>query len=453
MKHVAAYSAMAIPGMEFVRTIQANAQTLRRNNKSVIVLWMGGGPAAIDIWDLKPGQATGGEFREIQTAASGVKISEHMPKVAAQMNNLAIIRSLSTTEGDHMRGRQLMHTSYTPNPAIAFPSIGAVLAHEAPKLPGYQGVSLPPYIGVGGAADGPGFLGMNFAPFTVQNPGTPPENIRAPQSLGTGTDLEDRIRRRQRLFLGLENEFMYSRVPHLAANMPTDSTAAREARLAERAKFADASKAHNDIYAKGFSLVASKEGQVFEMKGENPKLMEEYGAAGMGANNFGRSAVMARRLVEAGVSAVEINLGGWDTHQQTFNAHSTRLQPTLDKAMGTLVKDLVQRGMWQNTVLVWMGEFGRTPRINANNGRDHWARCWSIVVGGGSIRGGQAYGATTPDGMDVARDRVNIGDVFSTIYRGLGIDPDTQVRDAIGRPFRIAGQNGRPINALFGAST
>ncbi len=440
---------MAVPGMEFVRNIQANAQALRRNNKSVIILWMSGGPAAMDIWDLKPGRPTGGPFRTINTTGQGVQISEHMPRTAEQMRHLAIIRSLSTTEGDHNRGTQLMHSSYTPNPAIAFPSLGSVTAHEAPKLAGYQDISLPNYIAVGGNAGGAGFLGMNYAPFTVQNPGTPPENIRAPGSLGTGTDLEDRVRRRQRLFYELEDQFMYGRVPHLAANMPSSIQSEREARLRERAKFADASKAHRDIYYKGFSLVASKEGKVFDLKGENPKLMEEYGAAGMGASNFGRAAIMARRLVEAGVSAVEIQLGGWDTHNQTFDAHSQRLQPTLDRAMGTLVRDLADRGLIQNTVIVWMGEFGRTPRINQNNGRDHWARCWSVVVGGGAIRGGQAFGATDQDGMAVARDRVNIGDVFATIYRGLGIDPSTQVRDPIGRPFNIAGQNGRPINALF----
>lgn len=440
LKHVAAASALAIPGMEFVRTINANAQQLRRNNKSVVILWMSGGPATIDIWDLKPGATTGGEFREIETAARGVRISQHMPKVAAQMNNLAIIRSLSTSEGDHGRGTQLMHTSYTPNPAIAFPALGSIAAHEIPKLDGYRDISLPNYITVGGGPmGGPGFLGMTYAPFTVQNPGTPPENIRAPQSLGSGDDLTDRIRRRQRLFYELENQFMYGRAPHMSTS------------IEDRARFADASKAHRDIYYKGFSLVASKEGQVFDLKGENPKLMEEYGAAGMGANNFGRSAIMARRLLEAGVSAVEISLGGFDTHNQTFNAHSTRLQPTLDNAMGTLVKDLKDRGRWDDTVLVWMGEFGRTPRINANNGRDHWARCWSVVVGGGAIRGGQAYGATTADGMDIARDRVNIGDVFATVYRGLGIEHTNQVRDPIGRPFAIAGMNGRPINALFSA--
>ena len=442
LKHVAAASTLALPGMEFIRNIQANAQQLRRNNKSVIILWMSGGPATIDIWDLKVGNTNGGEFREIETSAPGVRISQHMPMVAQQMRHLAIIRSLSTSEGDHGRGTQLMHTSYTPNPAIAFPGLGSIAAHEVPKLPGYQDISLPNYIQVGGGGmqgSGPGFLGMTFAPFSVQNPGTPPENIRPPASLGSGTDLEDRVQRRRRLFYELENQFMNGRVPHMSGTPE------------ERARFADASKAHRDIYYKGFSLVASKEGQVFDLKGENPKLMEEYGAAGVGANNFGRSAIMARRLVESGVSAVEINLGGWDTHNQTFNAHSTRLQPTLDRAMGTLVKDLVQRGMWQNTAVVWMGEFGRTPRINAQNGRDHWARSWSVVVGGGAIRGGQAYGATTPDGMDVARDRVNIGDVFATIYRGLGIDHTNQVRDPIGRPFAIAGMNGRPINALFSA--
>ncbi len=450
LKHVAAASALALPGMEFVRTIQANAQTLRRNNKSVVVLWMQGGPAAIDIWDLKPGRPTGGEFRPIETAAPGVMISQHMPKVAEQMRNLAIIRSLSTSEGDHNRGTQLMHTSYTPNPAIAFPTIGSIMAHEAPKLAGYQGISLPNYItiGGGGMGGGGGFLGMNYAPFGVQNPGTPPENIRPPQSLGAGDDLQDRIQRRRRIFTDIEEQFMFSRVPHLSAGMAYTSVSERDAKLAERAKFADASKAHRDVYYKGFSLVASKEGQVFDLKKESPKTMEEYGAAGMGASNFGRSAVLARRLLESGVSAVELSLGGWDTHNQTFQAHM-RLQPQLDKAMGSLVKDLVDRRMWQNTVVVWLGEFGRTPRINANNGRDHWSRCWSIALGGGAIRGGQAYGATNEDGMDVARDRVNIGDVFATIYRGLGIDPDNQVRDPIGRPFRIAGMNGRPISALF----
>ncbi len=444
LKHVAACSAMALPGLEFARTIQANAQQLRRNNKSVIILWMGGGPAAMDIWDLKPGTNTGGPFQEIETSVPGIRISEHMPKVARVMNRLNIIRSLQTSEGDHNRGTQLMHSSYTPNPAIAFPSLGSIAAHETPKLPGYQDISLPNFISVGGGNMGgnpSGFLGMNYAPFSVQNPGTPPENIRPPATLGASgsADLEDRVRRRQRLFYELEDRFMFDRVPHM-----TNPNAPLADRLKDRAKFADASKAHRDIYYKGFSLVASKEGKVFDLKDEKPKTITDYGNS-----QFGRSAIMARRLVEAGVSAVEISLGGWDTHNQTFDAHRTRLQPALDNAMGSLVADLVDRSLWQNTVLVWMGEFGRTPRINQNNGRDHWARCWSVVVGGGLMPGGRVHGATTADGMDIARDRVNVGDVFASIYRALGIDPANQVRDPIGRPFAIAGLQGRPINPLF----
>jgi Protein of unknown function (DUF1501) len=445
LKHVAGASLMALPALQFVRTIHANAQELRRQNKSLIVLWMGGGPATIDIWDLKPGRPTGGTFRETSTAVPGIRISEHMPITARQMNNLAIIRSLTTTEGDHMRGRQLMHTSYTPNPAIAFPSIGAVASHEIPRLAGYREISLPSYISIGGAADGPGFLGMNFAPFTVQNPGTPPENIRPPQGLAANEqDAVDRIQRRRRLFTEVEDQFMYGRVPHLASTIPGDTPEHRAQRLQERARFADGSRAHFDIYQKGFSLVASNEGKVFDLKNESPTLLQSYGN-----NNFGRSAILARRLVEAGVSAVEITLGGWDTHNQNFDALSTRQLPQLDAAMGTLVRDLNDRGLYRNTVIVWMGEFARTPRINQNAGRDHWARCWSVVVGGGAIRGGQAYGTTDEDGMAVATNPVRVGDLFATVYRALGIDPSTQVRDAIGRPFAIAGGNGRPIDQLF----
>ena len=233
--------------------------------------------------------------------------------------------------------------------------------------------------------------------------------------------------------------------------------AAPEAGHAERRRraivpqFADASKAHHDVYGKGFSLIASKEGKVFDLKGEIDQADGRVRDAAR-SNDFGRAALMARRLVEAGVSAVEINLGGWDTHNQTFNAHGhPPAARARQAAWAPSSRTLVDRGMWQNTVVVWMGEFGRTPRINQNAGRDHWARCWSVVVGGGAMQGGQAYGSTDEDGMAVADDPVRIADVFATVYKGMGIDPSTQVRDAIGRPFAIAGLTGRPLAPLFGA--
>jgi hypothetical protein len=278
-------------------------------------------------------------------------------------------------------------------------------------------VALPGFISIGRPADGPGFLGMNYAPFTVQNAGQPPDNIRAPEVLAhEDAEKEQRILRRRRLFLAVEDGFT-------------------------EAKHGEAASAHGDIYNKAFKLVASKEGKVFDLKGEKASLRDEYGK-----NGFGDGCLLARRLVEAGVTCVEVDLGGWDLHQGVFPALKNERLPTLDKAMGTLVKDLVVRGLWKNTVVLWLGEFGRTPRINPNAGRDHWARCWSVVVGGGGIKGGIAYGSTDSDGTSVKDNPVSVGDLFATVYKGMGLDPALQIRDNLGRPLKIA--EGNPIKEL-----
>ncbi|HEV3142955.1 MAG TPA: DUF1501 domain-containing protein, partial [Gemmataceae bacterium] len=347
------------------------------------------------------------------TSASGIQISEHMPNIAAQMKHLSVIRSLSTTEGDHQRGRVLMHTAYSPSPIVNYPSMGSLVSSQlSPKE-----LALPGFISIGRPADGPGFLGMNYAPFTVQNAGQPPENIKPPDSLAV-EDIEkkERILRRRRLFVAVEDNFVDG-------------------------NRGDAAKAHDEIYTKAFKLVASKEGKVFDLKGEKASLRDEYGK-----NGFGDGCLLARRLVEAGVTCVEVDLGGWDLHQGVFPALKNQRLPTLDKAMGTLVKDLVARGLWKNTVVLWLGEFGRTPRINANAGRDHWARCWSVVVGGGGIKGGIAYGSTDADGSSVKDNQVGVGDLFATVYKGMGLDPSLQIRDNLGRPMKIA--DGTPIKEL-----
>jgi hypothetical protein len=428
LKHVAAASALAVPGMQFWQGLQAAATKLKKDNKSLIVLWMGGGPSHMDLWDLKPGEQTGGEFKPIKTSASGIEISEILPTVAKQFKHLSMIRSLVTNEGSHERGTVLMNTGRQPNPVVQYPAIGAT----ASSLLTSKDLALPGFIGVGGTAQriGPGFLGMQHAPFTVQNAGQPPANIRSP-NLGNDDETTERQRRRQRLFYTVEDNFAQGAFPHLK-------------KPAEREAAGSAAQAHEAVYKKAFDLTISPLRTVFEVNREPAKVIEAYGGT---RNGFGMGCLLARKLVEQGVTCVEVDLGGWDNHGNIFNTLKTGNGPRLDKGMGALVEDLVKRGMWKNTVVLWMGEFGRTPRINQNNGRDHWARCWSVVLGGGAIKAGQVFGETSKDGMDVkGDDRASIGDLFATVFKGLGVDPATKVRDNLGRPLEIA--DGKPLKGL-----
>ncbi len=431
LTHVAGASALAVPGLSFWNGLRAAETVLKKENKSLIIMWMGGGPSHMDLWDLKPNSPNGGEFKPIKTKADGVEISEVLPTVADQFQHLSIIRSLVTNEGSHDRGTVLMNTGKQPNPVVQFPAMGAV----ASSLLTSKDLPLPGFIGVGGVAQriGPGFLGMAYAPFTVQNPGQPPENVSPPGSLGSPDSDEqtERLRRRQRLFSTLEDDFGDETFPTIKG------AEAREAA-------GSAAQAHEGIYRKGFDLTISPLKTVFDIKDEKKETIEMYG--GM-KNNFGMGCLLARKLVEKGVTCVEVDLGGWDNHAQVFNAIRTGNGPRLDKGMGGLVKDLVDRGLWKNTVVLWMGEFGRTPKINQNNGRDHWARCWSVALGGGAIKGGQVYGATSDDGTDVKEKPASLGDLFATVYKGMGLDPSTQIRDNLGRPLSIA--EGKPLDGLI----
>jgi hypothetical protein len=423
MKHLAGLSALAIPGMQFVQRLRAAEPALKKEGKSLIVLWMGGGPSHMDLWDLKPGEATAGDFKPMKTSVSGIEISELLPTVAEQFKNLSIIRSLSSGEADHQRGTQVMNTGRTPSVIVPYPSIGSVVS----SLITPKELPLPGFIGVGGTAQriGPGFLGMTFAPFTVQNAGQPPQNIKSPN----GVD-DNRMLRRERLFNEVEGSFTEKLFPGMKAD--------------ERKDTGDAADAHGTVYKKAFDLTVSPLRTVFEVRNEPATVKEMYGGE---RNQFGMGCLLARKLVEKGVSCVEIDLGGWDNHANIFPTMRNGNGPRLDKGMGALVKDLVDRGMWKNTVMVWMGDFGRTPRINQNAGRDHWARCWSVVVGGGAIKGGQVYGSTSKDGMDIGDNKVSVGDLFATLYKGLGLDPETKVRDNLSRPISIA--EGKAISALI----
>lgn len=407
MSHLAGASAMALPALTLGHSLRTHAAEIKKNKKAAILLWMSGGPSTIDIWDLKPGATTGGPFKPISTAGD-MQISEHMPLTAKVMDKLSIVRSMSTREADHMRGRYYMHTGYVPNPNIEHPSYGAVVAHEL--IDARQELQIPPFITVDGASEGPGFLGMSFAPFRVD-------------SNGQVRNLE----------MGIEQNRLYQRMK--ALELIEQSFVSQN-----RGSAADD---HMKVLQKTVNLMTSAQMEAFKVMKEPKEVQDRYGN-----DRFGRGCLMARRLVEAGVPFVEVDLGGWDNHQGIFNILQNQRLPVLDKGMSALVEDLDQRGMLQDTAIIWMGEFSRTPRINGNTGRDHWARSWSVVVGGAGMKGGQAIGKTNDDGTAVETDPYTSQDIMASICKALGISLETTFTSKNGRPMKIA-NSGKVVKELF----
>ncbi len=418
VKHMAGYSAMALPAMQLTNAIAASAGELKKHNKSAILLWMGGGPSTIDIWDLKPGAPTGGQFKPIATTGEG-QISEHMPEMAKMMKHMAIVRSMSTREADHNRGRYYMHTGYVPNPNVEHPSYGSVVAHELERDKDRH-LEIPPFVSVGGGSVGPGFLGMSYAPFVVGSNG----DVR---NLNMGMD-QGRSEQRMEMLAEIERGFVGQITGDSDPVNPRTITAATD---------------HAKILQKTQNLLTSKQMEAFKVNKEDPKTLERYGKSG-----FAKGCLMARRLVETGVPFVEVDLGGWDNHANVFNTLQNTKLPELDKAMSALVEDLVQRGMWKDTVVFWMGEFGRTPRINGGAGRDHWARSWSVVVGGGAFKEGVVVGKTNSDGTSVDTEPYSSQDLMASVVKALGISLDTTFTARNGRPMKIA-NSGKVIKELF----
>lgn len=393
-----------LASLPFVSALKSNAEELKKNNKSVIMLWMGGGPSTMDIWDLKTGAPTGGPFRPINTSGDA-QICEHMPLMAKQMHNMSIIRSMSTREADHMRGRYYMHTGYVPNPSMTHPSYGAVISHQLRN----NNIQIPQFVSVGGASIGPGFLGMRYAPFSVNSDG----RIR-----NLDMKMDERTYQRAYALDVIETGFINQRRGSIA-------------------------KEHQAVLKETYNLLTSPEMEAFKVVGEPENVKERYGD-----NGFGKGCLMARRLVEAGVPFVEVSLGGWDNHQNIFPTLRDTKLPMLDQAMSALVEDLEQRGLLQDTAIVWMGEFSRTPRINQNAGRDHWARSWSVVVGGAGMSGGIAVGETSSDGTRVETEPYTSQDVLASVCKAVGISLQTTFTSNNGRPMKIA-NSGKVIKELF----
>jgi uncharacterized protein (DUF1501 family) len=406
-----------------------------KRRRHCILLWMTGGPSQMDTFDLKPGHANGGSFKEIQTQAPGLRFSEHFGGLARRANEIAVVRGLSTKEGDHGRGTYLMRTGQRPQGPIQYPAIGASLAKElgrpADSFPNY--VSIAPYQAINPAAFGPGFLGPRYAPLTV----APTTRYRAagPADASAYAELQvadlhpsaqlaaDTVHDRLALWNALQDEF-----------------------IAGKGK-PRAPVAQDTVYRRALEMMDSSAARAFDLSAEADTVRSAYGVG-----VFGQACLMARRLVEQGVAFVEVSLGSfgggssWDTHSANFPTVK-RLSQELDQAWSMLLAELKERGLLETTTVLWLGEFGRTPKINGQAGRDHFPAAWSCVFAGGGIRGGQAFGKTSSDGMTVESGKVDVGDVLSTLSQALGVEPQTENMTAMGRPVKIA--EGRPIKDIL----
>jgi hypothetical protein len=428
----AALSAAAFSYSGWMPRLARSAATDPARQRHCVLLWMPGGPSQMDTFDLKPGHANGGPFKEIATSVPGLKISEHLPKLAAMADRLAIVRSLSTAEGDHNRGTYLMHTGHKPGGPISFPTMGSTiskaLGSDEAELPNF--ISIVPQAGLSSAAYGPGFLGPRHGPLTVG--GSSPFPAVQPQGSGFVAlgvdDLQNPTVGRQQEDARLD----------LWRMLQADFLATHD--LASP-------RAQNTVYERAVRMMRSEAAKAFDLSGENQKVRDAYGRG-----QFGQGCLMARRLIERGVPFIEIALRGsgfaigWDTHQQNFDRVKS-LSAELDAGWSTLMTELQQRGLLESTTIIWLGEFGRTPTINPGGGRDHYPKAWTTVLAGGGIAGGQAYGKTSADGSTVEENQVDVPDVLATLCRALGVDPATQNISDLGRPIKIA--DGKPIEALL----
>lgn len=383
-----------VAGLGFRDLLASEAAALRRRGKAMILLWMQGGPSQFETLDPRPGHVNGGPTQAIATSVPGIRIAENLPQVASHIDDFAIIRSMTNKEGSHPRATYQLHTGYVPSGSVKHPSFGSCVAQQISD----PECELPSFVSIG-ATQGAGFLGMDYEPFVVTRPGLMPENVSLAVS-------RDRFARRSQLLDQLTGEFGKSGSADLAAT-------------------------HQSLYTKATHLVLTPETQAFDISQESAALQQQYGDS-----NFGKGCLLARRLIERGVTFVEVRSGNWDTHRDNFE-QVARNCAEVDPATSMLVRDLKDRGMLDDTIVVWMGEFGRTPRINPNEGRDHYPRVFSMMMAGGGVRGGQIIGAATADGSDVAQDPVTVADLFRTICSSLRVNADHQNMSPLGRPMKI----------------
>jgi hypothetical protein len=395
--------------------------------KSVILVWLAGGPATIDMWDIKTEAPDNirGEFKTIDTSAPGIQISECLPKTAKVMDKAMLVRSLNHTVAAHGPGTVYMTTGNRPTPALQYPALGSLTAR---LLPVDKGV--PPYVAFNnlrnGAAGLSGYLGTAFNPFEVEGGG----------GGGKGGDGGGTFRVRG---VSLPGNFSLTELED--RNKLLEDF---DANFKALDNSADLAAGLDKFHQQALDILRSdKTKKAFDLSQESASVRERFGKDG-----FGQGALAARRLVEAGVRFVTIGTGGWDTHGNNFKSLKDRLLPQLDATLSALVEDLAQKGLLDTTIVYCAGEFGRTPKINKNNGRDHWARSMAAFVAGGGFKMGYAHGTTDKEGMAPASDPVSPDDLSATIFHRLGLNPHMELTTGTGRPVQLF-REGKVVEKLL----
>jgi hypothetical protein len=374
----------------------------------VILFWNSGGMSHLDTWDPKPGRPVQGEFNPIKTSVPGMEISEIFPELAKQMHNAALIRSIRGTNGDHGRAQYELQTGFNQAPNVMHPGLGSIVVHERDPLG-----DLPAYISISGNPARAGYLGQQCEAYYVGRPGEKDPYLAFPEG-----------------------------IHHARGKKRLEILARMNARTSDQLG-ASKLKASETALKDAIALMESPALKAFELNEENPATVERYGNT-----EFGRGALLARRLVEKGVRFVQVNRGGFDNHGTIFEAMRNH-GATMDPALASLLSDLKANGLLSKTLVLVLSEFGRTPRINDGGGRDHWARVFSAFMAGGGIKGGTIIGASDEDGMDPAERPVKPFDLHATVCHALGIDLNREIITQQGRPMRLLRKDGQPIRELF----
>jgi uncharacterized protein (DUF1501 family) len=387
---------------------RAAEEKKREPARSIILLWLQGGPSQLETFDPHPGTAIAAGTGAIPTALEGVQLAPGLERTAEELGSMVLVRSMVSKEGDHERGTYTMKTGFRPDPTVVHPSIGAILCHELPQV----GTDIPRHVSIlpGQWPGRGGYLGDRYDAFRMDDPARPVPDTSSHLS-------KQRDEERLRHLDVVERAFARGRQRRVEATL------------------------HRETITSARKMMTSEQLKAFDVNEEPLAVRRAYGET-----PFGRGCLAARRLIEVGVRCVEVTLPGWDTHVSNHESIKPLLK-ILDPALSGLVSDLRKRGQLDRTIVLCAGEFGRTPTVNALGGRDHWPVGFSIALAGGGIRGGQVHGATDPEGKKGPTDPVNVADLYASILTAVGIDTKKVNQTPIGRTVRFS--EGKPVEALL----